>query len=1002
MAKGNGGGNAEGITVGRISIKVSPDTKAFRRELKSELEDIEKSVKGKVKVDADADTAKAEEKLDKAARNRTAKVKIEASDDRDWLKKINDRARALRDAVNPGTQNDFQRAKLHSLINEMKSMDGMSTNSLLNPDVKVLRAKWQAALNEVEGSLKKQRLDGENIPFTNIKKGSIKAPVEVDSAKAESEARTLRERLKSIFGKKIKQEVKVDKDRKLSIPSLPGGGGGGGGGGGFSIPNGFPSFGSGINPAGWAVILAGIMAVVAPLMGLITTALMALPGLLTTILTPIAAVALGMEGIGKAAEKAGLYEDKKPGKKGGGSLGWAIKDLKDQVSGEFATKLVEPFTQIGNLLQNSAFKSGFVGIADGLSKMAGGFAQAVSTGPGLESINKSIANIGKGLGQMAPGIGDFTTGIAGLVEGFTSQLPDISDWFNRSMKGFKDWVAEISKPAAGGGPSQLQTAFDQLGHTVDEVFSKIADWGRKAFDFMATPGSMNGFIETLDKIGNAITKIIDLSAKFNESWQAVVQAGRVAGGVWDFLSAGPKALGDLFNGFDTHNGADAMNGMMSNFRDLADNKPWLEGATGAGSGTQAQVDALTKSAQAAGDAAAAAKPKVDGLIGGGGTESIKGVLPGGHGAGGGPSTIAQPEAAVSLPAPDTTAAKAALEDYKTTAETTMAAAKTAIDNATANAQIQPPNFGSFATALDGLTDSANQAMRNVVGAVEQGGADAATAAQGVADGIKAPIVALVGLMSGVGMDIDRGLAAGITAGQFMPQLAAQAMAIATLQAAKAALDSHSPSKKFMQLGEDTGSGMAIGMDKGFGPVLAQAKDLAGKVSAAFSADGDPTGNLNGFTDKEVTRMGKVLGFESKRLGLQAKALDYQAKIQKNDGLKAQADAIKAKKEEIDLQKEMLSLTADYADMQNEGQSDWKGPIAKMMTAASNMPMDFMNATGDQFMSDIGISGGGLLGALKDYGQNLGSTFVFNAGNMEDALTAQQNLTNRQALGVVGR
>lgn len=63
---------AEGQTVGRISIKVTPDTSKFRQQLKAQLESIEKTVRGAIRVDVDIDSGGA------VARMRTLMTQLQA------------------------------------------------------------------------------------------------------------------------------------------------------------------------------------------------------------------------------------------------------------------------------------------------------------------------------------------------------------------------------------------------------------------------------------------------------------------------------------------------------------------------------------------------------------------------------------------------------------------------------------------------------------------------------------------------------------------------------------------------------------------------------------------------------------------------------------------------------------------------------------------------------------------------------------------------------------
>lgn len=92
-----------------------------------------------------------------------------------------------------------------------------------------------------------------------------------------------------------------------------------------------------------------------------------------------------------------------------------------------------------------------------------------------------------------------------------------------------------------------------------------------------------------------------------------------------------------------------------------------------------------------------------------------------------------------------------------------------------------------------------------------------------------------GRFRSAGIDAMNGLASGIRAGGSGAINAAANVASRALAAAKNALDSNSPSKKFMELGEDSDKGLINGF-----------LSLANKVEAA--ARGVATGALNGATD----------------------------------------------------------------------------------------------------------------------------------------------------------
>jgi len=78
----------------------------------------------------------------------------------------------------------------------------------------------------------------------------------------------------------------------------------------------------------------------------------------------------------------------------------------------------------------------------------------------------------------------------------------------------------------------------------------------------------------------------------------------------------------------------------------------------------------------------------------------------------------------------------------------------------------------------------------------------------------------------LGTNMVDGLAIGIRNGQSRAISAAVAVAVAAYQAAKAAIDSNSPSKKFMQLGEWSSEGFAIGIQNGADQVTTSVTDMA--------------------------------------------------------------------------------------------------------------------------------------------------------------------------------
>jgi hypothetical protein len=118
----------------------------------------------------------------------------------------------------------------------------------------------------------------------------------------------------------------------------------------------------------------------------------------------------------------------------------------------------------------------------------------------------------------------------------------------------------------------------------------------------------------------------------------------------------------------------------------------------------------------------------------------------------------------------------------------------------------------------------------------------------------------------------------------------------------------------------------------------------------------------------------------------------------NGALKAQLDQIAAQKNALGLQKDQLNYQLKYGGAVNQTTQGYQDQIKSLQ----KMPLDFAMATGNQFLSDLGWSGQGAIPSLMQQGVDFGSQFVFNVANMDDALSGQRTLQNRQMQATIGR
>lgn len=383
--------------VGRISIRVVPDTDGFRRALKRQLESITKGLEAKVNVDPDV---------------------------KGFRQKVNAATKGLDDA----------KVK----VNVDKNSEILKKNGFFTDDTIKLKLdpKFDYMLRE-----RLKRI----------------APVKVS---VEPDIRTFRSRVGSALRGIFEQK------------SGPGAGRAFGGLGAFA-----DSF----------VLVAAVAAILAPALALVSGALIALPAAIAGVMVPIGVLALGMEGIKKAAK----------------SLAAPLGSLKKVVSDTFESRLTPVFKQLATVFPS--LERSMPTVANGLSDMAKAFVDTVSSGPGMAKLNGTIENIGKALSLASPGIASFTDGMLGMVEKVSQKFPAVSEWFNQIGESFSNWVTKVS------GNGQLDTAMSNFGKTVKEILGLVGDLATKGFEFLSDPefgAKMEKFVKNLRKLADEVLPVL--------------------------------------------------------------------------------------------------------------------------------------------------------------------------------------------------------------------------------------------------------------------------------------------------------------------------------------------------------------------------------------------------------------------------------------------------------------------------------------------------------------
>jgi hypothetical protein len=325
-------------------------------------------------------------------------------------------------------------------------------------------------------------------------------------------------------------------------------------------------------------------------------------------------------------------------------------------------------------------------------------------------------------------------------------------------------------------------------------------------------------------------------------------------------------------------------------------------------------------------------------------------------------------------------------------------------------------------------------------------APAITAVGTIGQQMVAAALSFAGAMESAGRSIGASFAAGIASSESLV-----AGAAAGLMAAARRLIPSSPAKEgpfsgrgwVTYSGESVGKGFAQGMQNSTGDVVSSARELMQAVKDIFGSAEGLTLNFNmgpvtqqlgqvaaatqtfqdtlastantatGFQDSISTVMPEnTLSVEDSKaqrrlldeklldLEIQRKTLELAKKEAGADqtAIKAQLEQIKNDKLQLGLQKDKLTQAEKYGAESEKTGGKLDQLYKDIGKQVVDMPTNFAKATGQQFMSDLGMSGNGAIPQLLEQG----SQFIFQVANMDTALSAQQTLQRRQGQARVGR
>jgi hypothetical protein len=834
-----------GQEVGRISIRVVPNTDNFRRELKAQLEAIEKSLQGEIEFKADLDTSGLREKV-KAAAAAAGKegIKLELDDKFDYR----------------------------------------------------LR----------------QRL------------AKIKPKVEVELDVSRSKLDFLRDKIGSIFS-------------------------GGAGARGGGIPLG--SF------ADSAAMVAAVAALAAPALALISGGLATIPALLSAIVVPISAVALGMDGLKKAAEV----------------LGAPLLALKEVMSQKFQDVFTPIFLNAAGIFPSLART--MPAVADGLGKVADAFVNTIVSGPGLAKIEGTITNIAKAISDSAPGVASLTNGLLGLATGVSAKFPAVAQWFNEAADSFSKWV---DKASADGS---LDRAMGNLGKTVKGLLDIVGDLAKQGFEFLQDPefgASMERFVASTKSLINDVLPglkdfFMDLESALTGITTAIDTIKAHKPPEWLLPDSKPEGEPSKSGAGGRDNGTDLLPQWKNNLANLI---------------SSVNLPLLLANQFAAGNA-------LDG--------ALQGIKQRGIAAFQGIATSIAPAMAGAFANVQTIAAGAW--------NGLVGVASNVVAQVVAQFAQVPGKIGGALSAVVGV---AQGVFAQVVGVVVSAGAQMVAAIVNVGVQIAAEaatwggkIAAACGnfgsILVGAGQALMDGLLSGIKSA-----LAGVLAFVGTIAAQIAAKKGPLNYDKTVLTpnGQALMQGLQDGIEGGLQGVLDRARLIAGQIADAINSG--TAGVDLGMMPDQLKRSLDELELTRKDLKVQKDLIPKEDKAGRS-AIQSQMDQIQTLKDQLNLQKDQLGFSEKYGESVDQN-AEGNNMLGDSLTKMVDIGKGFAMANANQFMSDLGIGGNGAIPQLANIGLDwasgllsqaisggMGGGTTIQVNSIEEGLAAKQNLANKQAL-----
>lgn len=458
MAKGPGGSEVD-----RVSVRVVPDTSRFAQELRAALKKIEGKIRFTVPVDFDlSEVAKA-----------AAKLRSELGKDIPVRIKVDQAAIRAAAAKLPGPDLNLGRTEtaignalvlVGRLAERLKAARNravelaQATTRIAKRAVSV-RQHWRdvgAKLDQAARGIRQIKADGFYRNMIRVSDGILGAGARL------GRFGVLATR---VLGKTTANAARAAGSAVSAVGSAAG--------------RAVSSLGK-LGRTGWIVV--GVLGLAAPAVGLLSTLLLTLPALGLAAGAGIAAVALGMDGIKRAASQL------KP----------EVAALKASLSATFEKGLTPVFAKLEKLFP--VLDRGLNQVAGGVISMASEFTNVVTSAQGMSQIEGILANTGKFFTSLGPMVRDGTSAFLTLGKAASDEFGQLAGVLNGFAGEFRAMVERITSDGS------FKAGITGLSQVVSSLLSALVKVFEAGVRVMAQIGGPLAAL--IDSIGNALVALM--------------------------------------------------------------------------------------------------------------------------------------------------------------------------------------------------------------------------------------------------------------------------------------------------------------------------------------------------------------------------------------------------------------------------------------------------------------------------------------------------------------